>query len=71
MSASVSAKMVTVYRAPDGGVHHTRCGRRMGLNGLGGEQLHFSCFTCAESVWLPVCALARIPLAHDGAAGGA
>ena len=67
MDTSRSVATESVYWALDGGIHHARCGRRMDLKGLGAEQLHFSCFRCAESVWLPVCALSRIPLAYEGA----
>ena len=68
MHASVSAEIVTVYRALDGVIHHTRCGRRIVLQGRRADELDFFCLTCAESVPLPLCVLARIPVAHDAPA---
>ncbi len=63
MNASVSAEIVTVYRALDGGIHHARCGRRMMLRGQrAGLELDFYCLTCAESVTLPFCVLDRVPV---------
>src|SRR5438046_8311772 len=70
MSASVSAEIVTVYQALDGGIHHARCGQRVALHGQRAEELDFSSLTCAESVALPVWMLSRIPLA-GGPTGGA
>jgi hypothetical protein len=73
MDASVSAEIVTVYRALDDSIHHTRCGQRIALQGRRGSvgpemELDFYCFTCAESVTLPVCVLARIRVADETAA---
>jgi len=65
MSASVSAEIVTVYQALDGGIHHARCGQRVALHGQRAEELDFYCLTCAESVTLPVCVLSRIPVAGE------
>jgi len=67
MSASVSAEIVTVYRALDGGIHHTRCGQRIMLPGRRADALDFYCLTCAESVTLPLCVIARIPVADEPA----
>ena len=67
MSASVSTEIVTVYRALDGGIHHTRCGQRIMLRGRRAEELDFYCLSCAESVPLPLCVIARIPVADEGA----
>ncbi|PYM42385.1 MAG: hypothetical protein DME12_07845 [Candidatus Rokuibacteriota bacterium] len=67
MSASVSAEIVTVYRALDGGIHHTRCGQRIMLHGRRADELDFYCLTCAESVTLPLCVIARIPVADEPA----
>ena len=69
MNASVSAEIVTVYRALDGGIHHARCGRRVMPEGhrAGGLELDFYCLDCAETVTLPLCVLSRIPVA-DGLA---
>lgn len=63
MSASVSAEIVTVYRALDGGIHHARCGQRITLQGRRADELDFYCLTCAESVPLPLCVISRIPVA--------
>ena len=68
MDATVSAEIVTVYRALDGAIHHARCARRIVLQGRRADELDFYCLTCAESVPLPLCVLARIPVADDGAA---
>ena len=68
MHASVSAEIVTVYRALDGGIHHARCGRRIVLQGRRADELDFFCLTCAESVPLPLCVLSRIPMVADPAA---
>lgn len=63
MNASVSAEIVTVYRALDGGIHHARCGRRMMLRGQRARlELDFYCLTCAESLTLPFCVLDRVPV---------
>ena len=67
MDASVSAEIVTVYRALDGGIHHARCGQRIRLQGQRADELDFYCLTCAESVALPLCVLSRIPVADDAA----
>ena len=67
MSASVSRGIVTVYRALDGGIHHTRCGQRMSLHGRRADELDFYCLTCAESVPLPLCVISRIPVADEPA----
>ncbi|MBI4637543.1 MAG: hypothetical protein HY727_14440 [Candidatus Rokubacteria bacterium] len=66
MDTLVSAEIVTVYRALDGGIHHARCGRRIMLQGQRGDELDFYCLACAESVTLPLCVLSRIPVAGDG-----
>ena len=65
MHASVSAEIVTVYRGLDGVIHHTRCGRRIVLQGRRAGELDFFCLTCAESVPLPLCVLSRIPAVED------
>ncbi len=67
MHASVSAEIVTVYQGLDGVIHHTRCGRRIVLQGRRADELDFFCLTCAESVPLPVCVLSRIPMVTDPA----
>ncbi len=63
MDASVSTEIATVYRALDGGIHHSSCGHRMVLQAQDAEALLFSCLTCAESVRLPLSVLSRIPVA--------
>jgi len=67
MDATVSAEIVTVYRALDGAIHHARCGRRIVLQGRRADELDFFCLTCAESVPLPLCVLSRIPAVEDPA----
>ena len=63
MDSSVSAEIVTVYRALDGAIHHARCGRRIGLQGQrAGLELDFYCLACVETVTLPVYVLSRIPV---------
>lgn len=62
----VEVVIVTVYRALDGGIHHTRCGQRIVLQGQrAGLEVDFYCLTCAETVTLPFCVLARIPVADE------
>lgn len=64
MDSPVSAEIVTVYRARDGAIHHTRCGRPIALQGRrAGLELDFYCLGCVESVTLPVYVLSRIPVA--------
>ena len=65
MGASPDAGIVTVYRAPDGAIHHARCGRRVTLDGqrAGGLELDFYCLACAETVTLPFCVLPWIRVA--------
>ena len=59
---------MTVYRGLDGVIHHTRCGRRIVLQGRRADELDFFCLTCAESVPLLLCVLSRIPMVADPAA---
>ena len=68
MNASVSAEIATVYGLLDGSLHHARCGQRLMVRGRSTEELHCYCLTCAESVWLPLCALLRAAAA-DGTTG--
>jgi hypothetical protein len=64
MSSSVSAEVVTVYKALDGGLHHSRCSQRLSLHGQrAGQELDFYCLTCAESVTIPLRVLSRVPVA--------
>jgi len=73
MDGLASAEIVTVYLALDDSIHHARCGQRIALQGRRGSvgpemELDFYCFACAESVTLPLCVLARIPVANEAAA---
>ena len=64
MSSSVEAEVVTVYMALDGGLHHSRCSRRLSLHGQRARlELDFYCLACAETVTIPFCVLERIPVA--------
>ena len=64
MTSSVSAEVVTVYMALDGGLHHSCCSQRLSLHGQrAGQELDFYCLTCAESVSIRFCVLSRIPVA--------
>jgi len=64
MSSEVLTEIVTVYMALDGGLHHSRCGRRLLLHGQRARlELDFYCLACAESVTIPLCVLERIPVA--------
>jgi hypothetical protein len=68
MSSSVSAEVVTVYMALDGGLHHSRCSHRLSLHGQRAGQeleLDFYCLRCAERVTIAFRALSRIPVAYD------
>ena len=65
MAITVSAEIATVYRLLDGSLRHARCGRRLMVQGRSTEELQCYCLTCAESVWLPLCALVR-PAVADG-----
>jgi len=65
VAITVSAEIATVYRLLDGSLHHARCGRRLMVQGRSTEELQCYCLTCAESVWLPLCAVVR-PAAADG-----
>ena len=64
MDVQDSAEIVSVYRAREGGIHHARCAQRLVLKGRRTEELHFYCMRCVESMILPLCVLARIPLAR-------
>jgi hypothetical protein len=61
--AMLNAPIVTVFRTPDGKVHHGRCheileyhGRRAAL------ELDFYCLRCTEHVTLPELVFPRIPV---------
>jgi hypothetical protein len=56
--------VVTVFRALDGSIHHTRCKQRMAFRGTSaaGMEIEFHCATCHERVVLPYFVAARLPL---------
>jgi hypothetical protein len=59
--------VVTVFRGPQGGLHHTRCRQRIDYRGTrGGLELDFYCVTCREHVTLPEGVLRRVPTAQVG-----
>jgi hypothetical protein len=52
----------TVYRAPDGSLHHARCARRMEfMGGRAGVELDFYCYTCCEHITLNPYVVMRLP----------
>ena len=52
----------TVYRAPDGSLHHARCRRRMEfMGGRAGVELDFYCYTCCEHITLNPYVVMRLP----------
>jgi hypothetical protein len=55
---------ISVYRALDGAVHHTRCHRRMTYLGhnSGGLELQFHCTACHERVVFPEIVVAGLPV---------
>ena len=67
--ATSSPAVVSVYRALDGGIHHTRCNRRMTYRGMSasGLELEFHCATCHERLMLPQIVAARLPITMTGA----
>lgn len=55
--------IVTVYRAVEGGLYHTRCRRMIGFQGSRARQeLDFYCLTCHEHITLPDHVLPRVPV---------
>ena len=56
--------IISVYRGPDGAVHHTRCRRRVAYLGhnSGGVELQFHCAACHERVVLPEIVVAGLPV---------
>jgi len=63
MDASRSVATESVYWALDGGIHHAKCAQRMVLTARDSQELSLSCLSCAESVQLPLSALARASVA--------
>lgn len=61
--------VITVYRAMDGAIHHTRCRRRMTYQGTSasGLELEFYCASCHERVVLPEIVAAVLPVASGAA----
>ena len=57
-------RIISVYRAVDGAVHHTRCRRRVAYLGhnSGGVELQFHCAACHERVVLPEIVVAGLPV---------
>lgn len=57
-------RTISVYRALDGAVHHTRCRQRMTFQGYnsGGLELQFHCAACHERVVLPELVVAGLPV---------
>lgn len=62
--------IVSVYRALDGAIHHTRCRQRMTYQGAsaGGLELQFHCAACHERVMLPELVAASLPVVTSGPA---
>ena len=58
-----SPAIISVYRAQDGAIHHTRCRRRMTYLGTSasGLELEFYCTACHERVMLPEVVAAALP----------
>lgn len=55
--------VATVFRAPDGALHHARCASRMDfMGGRAGLELDFYCLTCCEHVTITPYVLSRLPL---------
>ena len=66
-SRRAPAPFTTVYRSPDGGLHHARCNRCLQYRGSrGGVEVDFYCATCCEHVTIPEIAVARIPVVAFG-----
>jgi hypothetical protein len=61
---------VTVYRAMDGTIFHTRCHQALSYQGpnAGALELHFHCAKCHERVMLPELVVAGLPVITSGAA---
>lgn len=60
--------VATVYRAPDGSLHHARCASRMDFQGRrAGLELDFYCLQCCEHITLTPYVLMRLPNPAVGA----
>ncbi len=61
-SRSIMPPVATVFRAPDGGLHHSRCASRMDFMGRrAGLELDFYCLICCEHVTVTPYVLSRLP----------
>jgi hypothetical protein len=61
-SRSMMPPVATVFRAADGGLHHSRCASRMDFMGRrAGLELDFYCLICCEHVTVTPYVLSRLP----------
>ena len=61
--AMLQAPIVTVFRTPDGQVHHGRCHQALEFHGRRAQlELDFYCLRCTEHVTLPELVFPRIPV---------
>lgn len=61
-SRTAMPPVVTVHRAADGSLHHTRCARRLEfMGGRAGIELDFYCYTCCEHITLNPYMVMRVP----------
>lgn len=61
-SRSTMPPVATVFRAPDGALHHSRCASRMDFMGRrAGLELDFYCLICCEHVTVTPYVLSRLP----------
>ena len=61
--AMLSAPIVTVFRTPEGQVHHGRCHQMLEFHGRRAQlELDFYCLRCTEHVTLPELVFPRIPV---------
>ena len=60
-SRAMMPPVATVFRSPDGDLHHARCASRMDfMGGRAGLELDFYCLTCCEHVTVTPYVLARL-----------
>jgi len=61
-SRTMMPPVATVFRSPDGALHHARCASRMDfMGGRAGLELDFYCLTCCEHVTVTPYVLSRLP----------
>ena len=61
-SRAMMPPVATVFRSPDGDLHHARCASRMDfMGGRAGLELDFYCLTCCEHVTVTPYVLSRLP----------